>query len=48
MRVADEDRQLSSKELENLILARNRDALRWDNQVSGLGIEDLDEGKIKT
>jgi ATP-dependent DNA helicase RecG len=48
MRVADEDRQLSSKELENLILARNREALRWDNQVSGLVIDDLDGGKLKS
>ena len=32
MRVADEDRHLTAKELENLILARNREALRWDNQ----------------
>ncbi|MEA1933143.1 MAG: ATP-binding protein [Thermodesulfobacteriota bacterium] len=48
MRVADEDRQLSAKELENLILARNRDALRWDNQVSGLIIDDLDEGRLKS
>lgn len=32
MRVADEDRQLSAAELEQLILDKNRDALRWDNQ----------------
>ena len=32
MRVADEDRHLTAKELENLILDRNRGALRWDNQ----------------
>ena len=30
MRVADEDRQLSTKELENIILSKNRSALRWD------------------
>ena len=33
MRVADEDRHLTAKELENLILARNREALRWDNRA---------------
>jgi len=32
MRVADEDRQLSARELENLILTKNREALRWDNE----------------
>lgn len=31
MRVADEDRQLSSRELENLILHKNKEAMRWDN-----------------
>jgi len=30
IRVGDEDRQLSAKELENLILSKNRDRLRWD------------------
>jgi ATP-dependent DNA helicase RecG len=47
MRVADEDRQLSAKELENLILARNRDALRWDSEICTVALADLDEGKLK-
>jgi len=47
MRVADEDRQLSAKELEKLILARNCDRLRWDNEVSQLRVADLDEAKLK-
>ena len=47
MRVADEDRQLSAKELENRILAKNRDSLRWDNEVCAVALDDLDEGKLK-
>ncbi len=47
VRVADEDRQMSSKELETLILEQNRVALRWDNEPGQFGIEALDEGKIR-
>ncbi|MCX5843787.1 MAG: winged helix-turn-helix transcriptional regulator, partial [Deltaproteobacteria bacterium] len=47
MRVADEDRHLTAKELENLILARNREALRWDNQPCKISIKELNERKIK-
>ena len=47
MRVADEDRHLTAKELENLILARNREALRWDNQPCKISIKELNERKIR-
>lgn len=47
MRVADEDRQMSAKELERLILARNREAIRWDNQPCKIAIKDLNERKIR-
>jgi len=47
MRVADEDRQLSARELEKLILAKNSDRLRWDNGKCRLGLADLDEKKLK-
>ena len=47
MRVADEDRHLTAKELENLILARNRGALRWDNQPCKISVKDLSERKMK-
>jgi ATP-dependent DNA helicase RecG len=47
VRVADEDRQMSSKELETLILEQNRVALRWDNEPGQFGIEAMDEGKIR-
>jgi ATP-dependent DNA helicase RecG len=49
MRVADEDRQLSARELENLILHKNKEALRWDNQVCEVGtlsLDALDTAKI--
>ena len=45
-RVADEDRQMSARELEVLILRRNREALRWDNEPSNLAIHTLNEKKI--
>ena len=49
IRVGDEDRQLSAKELENLVLARNRDRLRWDTEVCAKAtIEDIGAGKLKS
>ncbi|MBU4015844.1 winged helix-turn-helix transcriptional regulator, partial [Patescibacteria group bacterium] len=33
MRVADEDKKLSAKELENLILKRNKNKLKWDIEI---------------
>jgi ATP-dependent DNA helicase RecG len=48
MRVGDEDRQLSSKELENLILIKNKDKLRWDTQVCGKAkLSDISSRKLK-
>jgi ATP-dependent DNA helicase RecG len=47
MRVADEDRQLSAKELENLILSKNRELHRWDSEVSPVTIDDLDETRLR-
>ena len=47
MRVADEDRQISAKELENLILAKNRDLLHWDSETSTVGFDNLDDAKLK-
>jgi len=47
MRVADEDRHLTAKELESLILARNREALRWDNEPCKISIKELNERKIR-
>ena len=47
MRVADEDRQLSAKELENIILSKNQSALRWDAEPCKASLDELDEGKVK-
>lgn len=46
MRVADEDKKLSASELKNLILQSNQDALRWENEPSGLTLEQLNTEKI--
>jgi ATP-dependent DNA helicase RecG len=47
MRVADEDRQLSVKQLKDLIAAQSRESLRWDNQPGNFTLADLDESKLK-
>lgn len=47
MRVADEDRQMSARELESLILRQNQAAMRWDNQPSGRALSTLHESKIR-
>ena len=47
IRVADEDRQMSARELENLILKRNSAALRWDNEPSTTALAELSEEKIR-
>ncbi len=49
IRVGDEDRQLSAKELEKLILEKNRDRLRWDTEVCAKAvIDDIGPGKLKS
>lgn len=47
IRVADEDRQMSARELEALILRQNRAALRWDNEPCAMTVEALNETKIR-
>jgi len=47
IRVADEDRQMSARELENLILQRNSSALRWDNEPCATALTELSETKIR-
>ena len=47
IRVADEDRQMSARELENLILKRNSAALRWDNEPCTTPLAELSEDKIR-
>ncbi|MDD2898373.1 MAG: ATP-binding protein [Desulfuromonadaceae bacterium] len=49
IRVGDEDRQLSAKELERLILEKNRDRLRWDTEVCDKAtFEDIGASKLKS
>lgn len=48
-RVGDENRQLSAKELENLILHKNRDKLRWDHEIcQKAGISDISSSKLRS
>jgi ATP-dependent DNA helicase RecG len=47
IRVADEDKKMSSKELENLILRKNKDKIRWDNEThEKFTIDDINEETI--
>ncbi|MEK6937809.1 MAG: ATP-binding protein [Nanoarchaeota archaeon] len=48
IRVGDEDKQLSAKELENLILRKNKEKLRWDNRVCEKAkLSDINEERVK-
>lgn len=47
MRVGDEDRQLSAKEIRKLILKDENDIGKWENKVSDYTIEDIDEDLLK-
>ena len=47
IRVADEDKKLTASELKNIILQNNRDALRWENEPSGLTLEQLLPEKVR-
>jgi ATP-dependent DNA helicase RecG len=48
IRVGDEDRKLSAKELENMIVEKHREQLRWDREICyDPSIEDISEEKVK-
>ena len=47
IRVADADRQLSAKEVENRILDKNQEYVRWDNTLSDATLADLDAAKVR-
>lgn len=47
MRVADEDRQLSAKALQNFILDKHRQAVLWDGQPCDLTVAELDAAKLR-
>jgi ATP-dependent DNA helicase RecG len=42
MRVGDEDRQLAVSEIEKLVLAKNKENIQWDKQVSECTLDDID------
>ncbi len=49
VRVGDEDRQLSAKGLECLILQKNHDHLRWDTETCDrAAFDDVSSGKLKS
>ncbi len=47
MRVGDEDRQLSMKEIRKLILKDENDIGKWESKVSDYTLEDIDEELLK-
>ena len=47
MRVGDEDRQLSAKEIRKLILKDEKDIGKWESKISDYTIEDIDEELLK-
>jgi ATP-dependent DNA helicase RecG len=47
MRVGDEDRHISAKELENIFRSKNQDAMRWDNKHCDTPQEALSVKKVK-
>ena len=48
IRIGDEDRQLSARELENLILQKNRNRLRWDMEPCDQATyDDISASKLK-
>jgi len=48
-RVGDSNRQLSAKEVENIILEKNKERLRWDNRVCGTAnLADISSQKLKS
>lgn len=46
-RVGDEDKRLSAKELENMIIRKHQHQLRWDNRVSDKSVQDINVQVLK-
>ena len=46
-RVGDEDRKLSAREIENLILKKHARAIKWESLFSDKEIDGLDEGTVE-
>lgn len=47
IRVGDEDRQLSARELERLFLRRNSDGARWESELSDRRLSDVDAPAVR-
>ena len=47
IRVGDDDRKVSARELENLFLVRNKSGLRWDNKYSDIEVSEIDEALLR-
>lgn len=48
MRVADEDKLISAKEIERIIIEKNKDKLRWDKEIcKDATLKDIDKDKLK-
>ncbi|MBU2638123.1 MAG: winged helix-turn-helix transcriptional regulator [Nanoarchaeota archaeon] len=47
MRMGDEDRQMSVKELESMILRKNSENIRWENEISQYKLSFVDEPALK-
>jgi ATP-dependent DNA helicase RecG len=47
MRVGDDDKKVSAKELENLFLVKNKSGLRWDNKYSNVEVSEIEEALLK-
>ncbi|HAX99078.1 MAG TPA: transcriptional regulator [Candidatus Atribacteria bacterium] len=47
MRVGDEDRQLSAKELENMFLKKKNEKVSWERKVSGHSVKDVNENVLR-
>jgi len=47
IRVGDEDRQLSAKELENMFLKKNNEKMSWESKISGHTVKDVNEDVLR-
>ncbi|MBI5392516.1 putative DNA binding domain-containing protein [Candidatus Woesearchaeota archaeon] len=48
MRVGDEDKKIRAKELENMIISKNKDKLQWDKEIcKNATLDDIDDETVK-
>jgi ATP-dependent DNA helicase RecG len=47
IRVGDEDKQASAREMERMFLNRNKEAFRWESEPSTRKLSDIDERAVK-